>query len=367
MGIQQVIDATATQLTTIMENFGTPWLFSADGSGFNVTSIGTANVVSGTMPPVVLEMASANIEGAMAFLEAMSSLLQRMSGLNDAATGDAGKGAAASQVALLQQIAVQQNSRNQFAYVAAFTESMTLLLDVYKRFASEERVIHIAGKNRAPIVKRWSADSLSALDGVMVEMGSAATRTTAMRQQLATEALGGGIFGTPAFDQWVGFIEDGRIEQAADPIRACAVQTERENEALLNGQPVKALITDVHEKHIKAHAALLDDPSTRFDEQRAGAVLAHVQEHVTLWNAASTNPIGIALLQATGQQPSAGSQMMAPPMMGPTGPEAPPNEPPTQNPNVTSPDNAQPPTDGGGAPPPGVNQPNLPPGAAANL
>jgi len=355
MALQQVLDSIVSQAATARENFGERTLFSPDGSQFEAEMVGGMRVLSGTQPPTPLDLEGNAVESASRAAEMIVGMMDRMSGLNDAVTGNAGANAAASQVALLQQQAAQLNGMNQIAYVRVFSETMEAILDCYKRFASDERVIHIAGKLRAPVVKRWTKETIAVLDGIDIEMGSAAMRTTSMRHQILSELLQAGAISDP--EKYIAAIENGRLETVTDAARAAEVQIERENEELFHGQPVRALVGDHHAKHIEGHLRDLQDPSARNDVSVLQAVMTHVQEHVALWNEASMTPEGQAVLMATGQQPSPAAQMaMQAPLM-PPGPEAAPEAAGPSQPAAPT----QPTPDMGGGTPTDVAGPQVPP------
>lgn len=356
MALQQMVDSIYTMVATTKENFGLRTIFSPEGSGYDVELIGTMRVLSGTQAPVPVDLEGNAVQSGIAAAEAFVGAMDRMSGLNDAVTGNAGANAAAAQVALLQQQAAQLNSQNQLAYVRMFTDVVRAILDLYKEFATEERVIHIAGNLRAPLVKRWSKETLQVLDGIDIEMGSSAMRTVAFRHQILKELLDAGAITDP--EKYIAAIENGRLETVTDAARAAEVQIERENEALFKAEQVAALVGDHHAKHIEGHLRDLQDPAARADVNVLQAVMTHVQQHVRLWNDASTTPEGMAVLAATGQGPSPAAQMMmqqpsAPPPGAPPEPGAPQTPAPTQ-----------PTPDGGGGTPAGVQGPQVPPEAA---
>jgi hypothetical protein len=84
---------------------------------------------------------------------------------------------------------------------------------------------------------------------------------------------------------------------------------QQENEKLLQGLEVPALIIDDHKEHILRHRIILNDIDVRMDEEKSAVILQHIQEHIEL--ARSADP---AVLTMTNQQ-----QLPPAPQQAPTG------------------------------------------------
>jgi hypothetical protein len=96
-----------------------------------------------------------------------------------------------------------------------------------------------------------------------------------------------------------------------------------ENEALMEGKPVKALFTDDHPEHIRKHASLINDNEIRLNGANTESVLAHIMEH---YNLSKTQDPALTAMIRTGKMP----QGMPPPpqgAQGPAGPQAGPSGP----------------------------------------
>ena len=72
---------------------------------------------------------------------------------------------------------------------------------------------------------------------------------------------------------------------------------QQENERLIQGIEVPALVIDDHKEHILRHRTILNDIDIRMDDERASVIFAHIQEHIDF--ARSTDP---AVLTMTNQQ-----------------------------------------------------------------
>jgi hypothetical protein len=217
----------------------------------------------------------------------------------------------------------------------------TSIIKRMRQFASEERMVEISGRLKATTVKRFKATQLHSIRGIDVEMGSAIMRTSAGRKEVADKLVTVFPPGTPGAinpEQYLEVQSTGRLEPIFDRPQSQRILVETENQALKEGRPVRAMVTDDHALHIAEHTVCINDPEIRLNDQIAQAIMMHLQEHAMLWQGATaTMP---ALLAATGQQPA--------PM--PPAPPMPPGMPGMQAPGA----DAQPGVDGqpnpGGAP-----------------
>jgi hypothetical protein len=336
MALQQAFDSVLTQIVTTRENFGLANVFiqQTDDLDPEVVSSGM-RIIRSNSAPTLVDLTGDAVEKGNNALTLIRGIMQQLTGLNDATLGDTGSSASGTALATMHQLAAQFNSSNQAAYATLFEGTMTDALRCLQQFCTDEQMIHVAGKNRVGMVKRFKAESLECLDGIKVELGSAAMRTTAARQEAANQLLAAGVLTTP--DSYISMMATGRVEPATEGPRAAEALCERENEMLLNGQPVAALVTDDHAAHIRHHKAAADDPIVREDDGRVGNLLAHIQEHAALWMEASQNPVGVTMLVATGQQPSPALQFMQAQQPAPPPPDAPnASGAPTQNPDVST-------------------------------
>ena len=149
-----------------------------------------------------------------------------------------------------------------------------------KDFATAPRIAAIVGENNKTYLKEFKGDDLSNVNRVIVDIGNPLARTTAGKVQMAEQMLQMGLIDTP--QQYLTVIETGRLEgMVDDKVRQQFLMTE-ENEKLVNGEPVIAMITDQHMLHIKEHSSILSDPELRFDANLVERVTMHIQEHINV-------------------------------------------------------------------------------------
>jgi hypothetical protein len=385
MAQQSVADSIWMQMSSNRENFGRPNLFMYTGTTIDPYDVGGTRLITGAMPPEVIDLSTGGIESGERMMAMTQGFMQLQSGINDATLGQESGSASGVALAQQQQTAVAFNGPSQLAYVTALQSVMRKQLLIAQRFMTDEQLIHIAGKNRAPVVKRFKAADFRALEGVSVELGSAAMRTAGSRHVIANEMLTAGVITNP--ETYLEMIATGRLEPALDGPRVLETQADRLMVEVQEGRAYQPSPTMPHAMMVQRLALLIADPSMstppELDEtgqpaidpatgqpkqNKAELAMQLVMQHVDLWNEMSMTPQGVSTLAATGQTPAPGAQMMMAQqaaMMAPPGdPNADPNAPaePGANPDVAAPQNApQPSPSGQGAE--GAAQPALPEGA----
>jgi hypothetical protein len=95
----------------------------------------------------------------------------------------------------------------------------------------------------------------------------------------------------------------GKIETMTDGIDRQLLLIRDENEKMISGGQVQAILTDQHSLHIKEHRDVLSDVELRRDPNLVQLVLNHIQEHIDLLK--TSDP---ATLNMLGEQ-----SLMAPP------------------------------------------------------
>lgn len=252
---------------------------------------------------------------------------ETLSGINSVVRGDPDSNLkSGAALALVQALSSHFTSGVQRENALGHERVGTGVLRLYKRFATTSRVAEIAGRANRTALREWQSSDLKRVDRVTIELGNPLMRQRAGIQQIAESLLGNDMFENR--DEYLLFLETGRLEPAYDEQKRRQLQVEDENEALQDGKPVKVLWGDDHPLHMRRHIALLDDPEARFDDELVARVAQHVDEHRMLW--LGMDP---AIAAALGVQP--------PPMM------LPPGGPPPGGPGGPPP----PPAPGGGPPP----------------
>jgi len=301
LGLQQISDAALTALVTVVENYGLPSMWKPPGvdNGSSITLAQGLRLITSTEPPQLLEQMGTAPAQIQAALEYYMQLMVSTSGLNDVAIGDAGKSQSGAALAMQHSLAVQDSSDYQSAAQQCFSDLGNGILNCFKRFATGERVITLAGNGKRGMAVRFNRERLAVLDGVDVNVGTPVTQSAAGRYEIMSALLTAKVI---TAEQFMKGLASGSIEPLTEAPLNHRVLIESENERLRRGEPVKALATDNHAQHIREHLIVLDDQDIRADEALAGAALAHITEHTTLWT--QVTQAQPDLLAATGQQPA---------------------------------------------------------------
>jgi hypothetical protein len=366
MAPQEVINVLYSIPFSNQQAFANPLLWLPDGCEVSPSQLnGTQfTIIKGGAPgtePKVLNLTATPAE-LFKNVEMIENFMMKALGLNSAAVGDI-KQDIKSGVALsrLQAMAIQYASGFQRSYANLLEDGGSFVLTLVRLFAKTQRIIALAGARNRGAMSSFTGDDISLIDRVSVDLGNPLARTAAGRVELADKFLERGNIN---FKQYVEVLETGDLDTVYESEEAQPELIQKENELILEGKPVLAMVGDGHKAHIKEHKALIDDPYLRTQaassDPQAKAIIAaaleHISEHIRL-EAGGVDP-------KTGQyQPPqdqiwfavSGEQPPPPPppppqMAGPGGPPPGPQGPP-------------PPDDGPQLPPP-PPPPPLPPAAA---
>ena len=151
----------------------------------------------------------------------------------------------------------------------------------------------LAGRGHKTTQER---SDIADINRVIVDVGNPLARTTAGRVQMAEQLM---QMKPEEFSiqQYAQVINTGRIDGMLESPVDQSNLIQLENERLLAGTPVKALIIDDHKEHILRHRTILNDIDIRLDDVRSKATYDHLMEHIEF--ARSADP---AILTMTNQQ-----------------------------------------------------------------
>lgn len=335
IALQTALDACISQAVTIQENYGMPVFAVQAGQQVDVEIAQGTKLVTSASVPTPADRQGNGAAAAIAMGQFIQSMMLALRSMNETSIGAGSTSASGASIAQQQQQTIANNGGVIGTYLRAFGEVMTMYLERMQRFATTERVVHVVGQNNASKVVRFKGETLQALGGIDVEMGSGGMRASQMRHQIMTDLLKAGLISDP--EVALQMFSTGRLEPAFDGPRANEACIERENVELQAMRPVLVMQQDMHADHIKRHGKLLADPEVRANPQMVQHVMQHLYEHAATWSSMTMDPVGMSILAATGQQPSpsAAMQMQAKAAAG-VPPGADPNAAPTQNPDVRS-------------------------------
>ena len=281
--IQEAINKLYSIIITNQSTFGVQNIAARRGSGVTVSQlVGGLNLITydGDEMPSPLNLLQTNPE-IFKFIEMLENKMETISGVNSVVRGNPEaslKSGAA--LALVASQAIQFNSGLQKAYTSLLESVGTGIIRMLKQFASTNRIALISGKSNRSYLKEFSKDDLEGIDRVTVELGSAVSRTTAGKIQMADSLLQSGQIKTP--DEYVQLVTTGRIEPLWEAQQAQIMLIRAENEKLSDGLPVMAIRTDNHAGHIQEHMVVLSSPESREDPVVVQNTLTHIDQHLAL-------------------------------------------------------------------------------------
>jgi len=292
LALQEAYDSVIDTILTMIDAYGLQSIIVPKGSDFTPEALGKGTqmlewtpdpeLTNGGKPEVLnlLQMPSSLPEA----LDMLQRLMETLSGINSVVRGDPlpqlKSGAA---LALVQSLAVAFNTNLQGAVVAHDEGVATDRLMILKRYAQNKRNVEIVGKANRGSMREWSADDLSTIQRVTIELGSPLQDQTAGKLEIATQLLQQDKF--PITEgQYFEAMTTGRLEPVYRGPKAAQDLITRENEFLADGSgPVQARLTDDHGLHVQEHAAVMAEQHIRTDPTATQRVMAHIQEHEQMW------------------------------------------------------------------------------------
>jgi hypothetical protein len=336
--VQDALNATYSAILSNQSAFAVQSIFVKRGSDISPKSLeGGLNIIEGNEKPEPINFTNTPAE-VFNFAKALETQMETISGVSSVTRGNPEASLrSGTALALVQSTSLQYMSGLQQQYVRLMEDVGTGLINLLKAFAHTPRIVMLSGiANKNYIEKQFTADDLSEISRVTVEVANPLSQTHAGRAQIATDLLQYGVIKTP--EQYLTVLTSGRLDVMTDPVQRHTNLVRSENEKMMLGVPVRAIALDDHVLHIKEHQAVIADPDLR-DGPVADLVYQHILEHIDLLK--NTDP---GLLNVLGMQSLA--QPVAPPPPGQEGMDVQGQMPPEGGPM--------------GAPPGPASAPNLP-------
>lgn len=316
--LQEQINALYSTAVTNNHTFGIQNIVSQSDSGLTITELaGGLNHIQVndlSQAPRPLQLTSTSPE-TYNLIQMLVRDMEAISGINAVARGmpDPKQNLrSGNALALVQAQALQFISPLQQSYIQLIEDVGTNLILMLQRFATSPRVAEISGVSNSTYIKEFTGGDLNGVNRVVVDAGNALAQTTAGRVEMATQLIQMGMIKAP--EEYISVINTGKLEILTESQNKQNILIRAENEALLEGRPVIAMLTDDHNLHLREHQAVLADPTLRFDNELVDRTLAHIQEHINILS----NPNVANILITQGQQPIAPSQQ---PQAAPQGQE----------------------------------------------
>jgi hypothetical protein len=299
--------------SSIMSNniaFATQNLFVRSGANIDITNLGGGlNIIQGTEKPEPLNLLGTSPE-TFNFLSILEGKMEQLSGINSVTRGTpdpAQNLRSGNSLALVQSMAIQFQSGLQNQYVQLVEDLGVAVLETLQDYATAPRVASIVGVNNKQYLVEFKGSDIEQINRVIVDVGNPLARTTAGRVQMAEQLM---QMKPEEFSiqQYAQVINTGRLDGMMESPVDQSNLIQAENERLMKGISVPALVIDDHKEHILRHRTVLNDIDIRLDEEKSAAIFAHIQEHIEF--ARSTDP---AVLIMTNQQQLPPNPATAPP------------------------------------------------------
>jgi hypothetical protein len=298
--------------SAIMSNniaFATQNLFVKTGANIDITNLGGGlNIIQGSEKPEPLNLLGTSQE-TFNFLSMLEGKMEQLSGVNSVTRGTpdpAQNLRSGNSLALVQSMAIQFQSGLQNQYVQLVEDLGVAVLEILQDYAMAPRVASIIGVNNKQYLVQFKGADIADINRVIVDVGNPLARTTAGRVQMAEQLM---QMKPDEFSiqQYAQVINTGRIDGMLESPIDQSNLIQMENERLMQGTSVPALIIDDHKEHILRHRTILNDIDLRTDDVKSAAVYKHIQDHIEF--ARSADP---AVLTMTNQQPLPPLQQQAP-------------------------------------------------------
>ncbi len=269
---------------------------SQEINGLNYISYTPQPVPGGGKPePLNLQQASPE---AFKFMETLLSSMQQISNINGALRGDVGQDTSGTAIATLSTNAIEFLNSYIKTYLATMQKGMYHVINAYTRFAKNERMIRLVGKNNQTYLKKFKGEQLRAITGVKIQEVNPLMQTLAGRLEFANQAAKNGY--VENMKDYAAIVDGEPVKKLFEEDLSESDLISSENQMLMDGKPVHAMSIDCHPEHIFSHKTLLTAEVRAENQALVKAVNDHILEHLGL--AQTTSPLLMGMA-ATGKMP----------------------------------------------------------------
>ena len=269
---------------------------SQEINGLNYVSYTPQPIPGGGLPtPMLLQQASPE---AFKFMDTLLGSMQQISNINAALRGDIGQDTSGTAIATLSTNALEFLNSYIKSYLSTMQKGMYHVVNAYTRFAKNERMIRLVGKNNQTYLKKFKGEQLRAITGVKIQEVNPLMQTLAGRLEFADRAAKNGYIEN--MKDYAAVVDGEPVKKlfAEDLSESDLIASE--NQKLMDGKPVYALGVDDHPEHIFSHKCLMTAEAREEDPALIKRVNDHILEHLGL--AQTTSPLLMAMAN-TGKMP----------------------------------------------------------------
>lgn len=282
--LQQVLDIIDGGCATNLSNFLVSNILVPDGCNLGVSDlIGSMNLLKYNAQagvPSALNLVEFPKE-AVPFRAFIVQRMEVLAGINSTNRGQADeKITSGTMAALYASQAIHFNSRFQKSSAIFAGQLASGIIYDLQDHPEDKRTGMIAGKGNRAYLKSFYGKDVNMIDRITVQVGSAFLQTDAGKQTVAQDLLPYGL--SPR--EYLEVLETGSLDPMTEGPHREMMYIKSENERLMDGQPVKAVLTDNDKLHIQEHKNVIADAELRMsdDPQAAQVVnnaLTHIAEH----------------------------------------------------------------------------------------
>src|SRR5574337_239566 len=297
---QHELSSADSTITTSIANVGTGVVWAAPGGNVTVEDLagGPKLIRSATKPEPVTLLDVVALKTIDEYKRGKVEAMEAISGVNSGRRGTLvnEKQMSGAALAFLDAKSIEFNKGLERGYIRWLETIATAIIRVYQRYAQLPQVAEIAGKANRSFMREFTGADLNRITRVTVDLSNPLARTTSGRMTIAEQLIKMQLVKTA--EQFIQVLTTGTLDPIVEGTTAELMNVRAENERLSDGKPVMALAIDNHLLHIKEHAIVVSSPESREDGQVVDVAMAHIQEHIQLWQ--TTDP---ALLAALGVPP----------------------------------------------------------------
>lgn len=207
--------------------------------------------------------------------------MEKLSGINGALRGTPPpQVSSGTAMALLTTQAQTFNNQLENMYTAALQEVATLLIRTIAKFMPDRDLVKIIGLKENYAIANFRGEELNKIQKIKILTGNAMSKSPAGRLAIAQDMLNSGQI-TPA--EYTEVVETGYIKNKMEDLTAEDALIQWENQQLIQGKSVTALLTDNHLLHIKQHRTTMLHPDIRSDQAKQEIIMKHLLEHQQDW------------------------------------------------------------------------------------
>jgi len=305
---QEMLDHSFSVIATNQSAFGVQSIMAPRGSNVTQQDIHglsffhyTPQNAEGGGRPEALQLTESPKE-TFQFMDVLRANMQEISNISGSLRGQPPPGVDAGvALATLSANAIEFLTTYSEAYNSAMERSMTLAVGFWAKFATIPQMVDVVGLNNQSKATEFKAAHASKIKKIRVRTQNPLFSTIAGRSAMAKDLMSMGLI--KDIKGYFHIVDGAPIESLFKNEYSQENLIQSENDALIEGQPVKVLSIDDHALHIAAHSSLLDDPAIRLGDSIAPAVLQHILEHVQ--QSQTVDPLLYAMVR-TGQTPQMG-------------------------------------------------------------